>query len=68
MKWEKPSGSTQATSDGRYLIVQANERDWVAYELAPTTGQELAVKRTDEEARAACESHEALLVSMRKRA
>lgn len=63
MKWLLPTtGGVQHSADKRYCIVKANERDWVAYELAPTTGTELAVKRTDAEARAACEAHERLLV------
>jgi hypothetical protein len=59
MKWEKPNGSRQGTVDGRYVIVQATENNWIAYELTPFgTGNELGVKPTDAEAREVCEAHE----------
>lgn len=62
MKWEKPAGSTQMTSCGRYCIVQANSRHWVAYAFtALNKGEELAVKPTDAEARTVCDTHEAQL-------
>lgn len=68
MKWDKPQGSTQHTTDGRYAIVQANSRDWIAYEITPFgTGRDLATKPTDEEARAVCEAHEAQLVAAHRR-
>lgn len=68
MKWLPPNGSTQGTQCGKYVVVKANDRDWVAYDLAPTTGKELAVKASDELARKACEDHEDLLASLSKRA
>lgn len=58
MKWEKPNGSRQGTVDGKYVIVQATEHNWIAYELGPTAGVELGVKPTDEQARQICEDHE----------
>lgn len=66
MKWLPAVGSTQGTACGKYVIVQANERDWVAYELAPTTGKELAVKPTDGEARQACEDFEREMTALRR--
>lgn len=69
MKWLPATGSTQGTEDKRYVIVKANSQDWVAYELTPLqTGLELGVTDTDERARALCEEHENMLVSLRKRA
>lgn len=58
MKWLNPNGATQHTADHRYAVVQATEHNWVAYELGPTTGVELGVKPTDEQARQVCEDHE----------
>jgi hypothetical protein len=58
MKWEKPNGSTQVSSDGMYCIVHANSQHWVAYELTKfSTGNELGVRSTDELARQCCEDH-----------
>lgn len=58
MKWDKPNGSTQATSDGRYNIVQANSQDWVAYLFTPFGHAEtLGERKSDEEARQCCEDH-----------
>jgi hypothetical protein len=57
MKWDKPSGSTQHSSDGRYAIVQANSQDWIAYQLHATTGKDLGRADSDEKARELCESH-----------
>lgn len=68
MKWEKPQGSTQHTADGRYCIVQANSQHWVAYELTPFgAAKDLATKQSDEEARQACEAHEAQLTATHRR-
>jgi hypothetical protein len=60
MKWDKPNGARQGTVDGRYVIVQATENNWIAYELTQFgTGNELGVKPTDAEARNVCEDHDA---------
>lgn len=67
MKWLNPNGATQGTSDGRYVVVQATENNWISYELTPYgTGTELGVKPTAEQAKECCEAHEALLVSARQ--
>lgn len=66
MKWLPPSGSTQHSADGRYVVVQANSQDWIAYQLHATTAKDLGTRDTDEKARAVCEAHEAQL--MRKSA
>ena len=68
MKWLPPNGSSQHSENKRYCVVEANSKQWVAYELAPTTGQELAVKPTAAEAKQACEDHEDFLIAARKRA
>lgn len=69
MKWEKPLGSTQTTTDGRYCIVAANSRDWVAYAMAFATATELGVRDSDLKARACCEAEEArLMASLKRRA
>lgn len=67
MKWNKPSGSTQHSADGRYVIVQANSQDWIAYVLHGTTGKELGRSDSDEKARECCEAHEAQLIAASRR-
>lgn len=68
MKWDKPTGSTQATTDGRYAVVHATETNWVAYELTPYgTGEDLGTRDTDLKARALCEAHEAQLTAAHRR-
>ncbi len=67
MKWEKPAGSTQHSSDGRYAIVKANNQDWIAYQLNATTGKDLGRAESDEKARALCESHESQLIAAHRR-
>ena len=67
MKWLPPQGSTQGTADERYVIVQANSKDWIAYALTPfATSDELAVKPSAAEAREVCEDHEREMVAMRR--
>lgn len=67
MKWEKPTGSTQHSSDGCFCIVQANSMDWIAYALTPYgTGEELGVRPTDEAARSCCEDHEREMTALRR--
>lgn len=70
MKWLPPNGGTQGTSDGRYVIVQANSQDWVAYDITlATAATEIGSRKNDADARALCEAAErALIASMRKRA
>lgn len=69
MKWDKPTATVQWSADKRYLVVEANSKDWVAYEATPfVTATELGVKPSAEEARGLCEEHEAIVVSMGKRA
>lgn len=69
MKWLPPTGSTQGTQCGRYVIVQANSKDWVAYDIAlSTAARELGVRDTDLRARAVCEAEEARLMASRRRA
>lgn len=57
MKWEKPTGSTQHSSDGNYCIVQANSQDWVAYRMHFTTAHDLGARKSEAEARQCCEDH-----------
>jgi len=33
MKWDKPNGAVQHTSDKHYCVMQATEENWIAYEL-----------------------------------
>ena len=67
MKWLPLQGSTQGTADERYVIVQANSKDWIAYAVTPfATGDELGVKPTPAEAREVCEDHEREMVAMRR--
>jgi hypothetical protein len=70
MKWLPSDGSTQRTSCGRYVIVQATSQDWVAYDIGSgTTGREIGSRKNDADARALCEAAErAMLAETRKRA
>lgn len=70
MKWLPPNGSVQGTADGKYVIVQANSQDWIAYDIAGgTTGQEIGSRKSDADARALCEAAErSLMAETRKRA
>lgn len=67
MKWLPPAGCTQHSADGRYVVVQANSKDWIAYEMHATTARELGVRDTDLKARAACEAEEARLTASHRR-
>lgn len=70
MNWLPPNGSTQGTTCGRYVVVHANSKDWIAYDITlSTAAKELGVRESDLKARAVCEAEEArLMASMRKRA
>lgn len=60
MKWQEREGTVQRTTDGRYCVVQANSKDWIAYCTGSlTVGKELGVRDTDLKARAVCEAEEA---------
>ena len=67
MKWDKPNGSVQQTADGRYVIVQANSQDWVAYQMGYTCAKDLGTRETDLKARALCEAHESQCVAAHRR-
>jgi len=67
MKWDKANGSVQQSADGRYVIVQANSRDWVAYQMGYTCAQDLGTRDSDLKARGLCEAHEAQLVAAHRR-
>lgn len=69
MKWLPQNGSAQGTSCGRYVIVQANSQDWVAYDIAGgTMGREIGSRKSDADARALCEAAERALLAERRRA
>lgn len=67
MKWEKPTGSVQQSTDGRYVIVQANSQHWVAYLMGSTCASDLGTRDSDLKARALCEAHEAQLTAAHRR-
>lgn len=67
MKWEKPTGSVQQSTDGRYVIVQANSQHWVAYLMGYTCASDLGTRDSDLKARALCEAHEAQLTAAHRR-
>ena len=69
MKWEKPTGPVQMSSDGRYTIQHATESNWVAYAI-PQYGkaEPLGTRDTDVKARGLCVAHEARLTAARARA
>jgi hypothetical protein len=66
MKWAKPDGGVQWSMDKRYSIVRAVETGpvWIAYRMAPTTGEQIGSTNSDELARQLCEDDAAF----RKRA
>lgn len=70
MKWLPPAGATQGTTDGRYVIVQANSKDWIAYDVSSgTSGRQIGASSSDADARALCEAAErALMAGVRKHA
>ena len=68
MKWLTPVGSTQTTADGQYAVVEAITDHFIAYQLGPTTGEDLGWSPTQEGGREICEDHERYLQSQRKRA
>jgi hypothetical protein len=67
MKWDKPTGSIQQTQDGRYVVMQANSKDWVAYMVGSVSSQDLGTGESDEKARGLCEAHEAQLTAAHRR-
>jgi len=67
MKWDKPNGSVQQTACGRYVIVQANSQDWVAYQMGYTCAKDLGTRDSDLKARACCEAYEAQLQAAHRR-
>ena len=68
MKWLPPTGSTQASSCGRYVVVQANSQDWVAYDISSrTAAQDLGAAQSDADARELCESAERALLALSRR-
>jgi len=68
MKWDKPNGAVQHTTDKRYCVIQATEGNWIGYELTPFgTSRDLCVEPTDEKARELCEQHENMLVGHTRR-
>lgn len=66
MKWLTPDGSKQTTADGKYAVVEAVTDHFVAYQLGPTTGEDLGWAATSEEAREICEDRERYLQSVRR--
>ncbi len=67
MKWDKPTGSVQQTSCGRYVIVQANSQDWVAYQMGFTCANDVGTRNSDAAARECCEEHEKQLIAAHRR-
>jgi hypothetical protein len=64
MKWLPPTGSTQGTACGRFVIVQANSKDWIAYDVSlVTAAHEIGSCNNDADARALCEAAERALMS-----
>ena len=55
MKWLPATGATQMSSDGKYLVMQANSKDWIAYALNERA--DLGTVGASEDAQALCESH-----------
>lgn len=55
MKWMPATGSTQQSSDGRYLIMEATSKHWIAYALSERS--DIGTLPSAEDARAVCDSH-----------
>lgn len=55
MKWLPATGATQTSADGRYLIMEANHKDWIAYALNERA--DLGTVNSSEDAQAICDSH-----------
>lgn len=68
MKWDKPTGAVQYSSNRAYCVVQANSQNWIAYQMGITTAEDLGTTDTDERARALCEERENRSESARRKA
>ena len=68
MKWDTSDVGVHRTQDGKYSAVRANENQWVAYQMGPTTAEDLGTRQTSLEARQLCEDREIHLQSLRRRA
>ena len=71
MKWEKPDGGVQHTSDGRYCVMRATTEPeiWVAYAFSAfgTTADKVGEPLPSiEAARRCCELHEEQFVLRRR--
>ncbi len=68
MKWDKPDGGVQYSSDRRYSIVRAVETGpiWIAYAMGPTTAAQLGTTNSEELARQMCEDDERELLVLRR--
>jgi hypothetical protein len=66
VKWLPSEGSKQTTADGKYAVVEAVTEHFIAYQLGPTTGEDLGWAATAEDAREICEDRERYLNSVRR--
>lgn len=58
MKWDKPTGAVQYSTNRAFCVVKANTQSWIAYQMGATTAEDLGTKSTDREARELCEVRE----------
>lgn len=68
MKWDICNVGLHRTRDGKYSAVRATDQHWVAYQMGPTTAEDLGTRQTSLEARQLCEDHETYLQNLGKRA
>jgi hypothetical protein len=67
MKWEKPIGPVQMSSDGRYSIQHPIGITWIAYSIATVgTPAKLGEFDSDEKAKERCDDDERELTALRK--
>lgn len=58
MKWLKPTGPTQTSADGKYIVMHATSHWWVAYfQPAPHEWERIGERDSDEKAKDACDDH-----------
>lgn len=58
MKWQRPTGSLLYSATGRYLVMHATSKWWVAY-YTPAKGEyeRIGERRSEDEAKTACDDH-----------
>jgi hypothetical protein len=68
MKWKDGGGCLIRSADGKYLVMQATNGWWVAYEISAfnNTAEKIAEKDSEEGAKTACDDYERDMEVLRK--